>query len=166
MRFCIWLVSEHLEPVTCMIAYCQHIAFFLVLYTDTARCTQYTLPPTMVPDSIVVGSVSPSGGTLRTSENITLVQLYCGLSGIPPPSVTWLGPGGIPLMMGYGYSVMETDSFSLLTISNYNVDVDAGQYSCLAENIGGQQTCSVTLGPCNCVIGEWSEVSSYPVKRL
>ncbi len=164
MRFCIWLVSE---PVTCMIAYCQHIAFFLVLFTDTARCTQYTLIPTVVPDSdTVVGSVSPSGATLLTSENITQVQLYCGLSGIPPPSVTWLGPNGSPLMLGLRYSVMETDSFSMLTISNYNVDVDAGQYSCLAGNIGGQQTCSVTLGPCNCVIGEWSEVSSYPVKRL
>ncbi len=120
----------------------------------------------MVPDSdTVVGSVSPSGATLLTSKNITQVQLYCGLSGIPPPSVTWLGPDGSTLM-GSWYSVMETDSFSMLTISNYNVDVDAGQYSCLAENIGGQQTCSVTLGPCNCMIGEWSEVSSYPVKRL
>lgn len=104
--------------------------------------------------------MSPLGGSLRTSDNVSAVELYCGISGVPLPDVQWFGPSGAgPLTSGPKYSIMHTLDFSVLYIIDYNVTTDDGQYYCQVDNAAGTQTCSVTLSSCNCVIGEWSEVS-------
>ncbi len=151
--------QRHAGPMATGIVSLYFIIPCLLPYTEPASCTQYTAPASTSTNLSV--SVSPFGGSVVTPENITVVQIYCGVHGIPPPTVAWFDPDGQQMFGGdYLIDTNPEDGSSQLSILGYDVSEDAGQYQCRVTNIGGEETCSVTLGGCNCVIGEWSEVSS------
>ena len=64
----------------------------------------------------------------------TRVNITCQASGIPTPEITWLRKG-VPIKS-------YENSYLLLTISDRD---DAGQVTCIAENLAGNATQSTKI---------------------
>ncbi|KAG5850585.1 hypothetical protein ANANG_G00084020 [Anguilla anguilla] len=80
-------------------------------------------------------SISSSGGTVTVVVNDP-VRLECESSGVPPPSLTWLKDGSPVSSFSDGVQVLSGGG--ALAIGSAQVS-DAGRYTCVAVNAGGEQ---------------------------
>nr|XP_054608122.1 hemicentin-1 isoform X2 [Nothobranchius furzeri] len=79
--------------------------------------------------------ISSPGGTLSVVVN-EATQLECEASGVPVPSLTWLKDGSPVASVSHGIQV--TPSGRKLFLNSVLVS-DAGRYTCVAVNAGGEQ---------------------------
>ena len=75
-------------------------------------------------------------------ENTATARLQCQAVGDPEPSIRWTQP--------YNSTVMAGNSDGSLTLTNIQAATHAGVYQCIASNVWGNDTMTVTVN----VVGE------------
>ncbi|XP_042370765.1 hemicentin-1 [Plectropomus leopardus] len=79
--------------------------------------------------------ISSRGGTVTVVVN-EAVRLECEASGVPLPSLTWLKDGSPVASVSHGIQVLSGGR--VLSLNSALVS-DAGRYTCVAVNAGGEQ---------------------------
>ncbi|KAM4548643.1 hemicentin-1 isoform 1-T1 [Odontesthes bonariensis] len=79
--------------------------------------------------------ISSQGGTVTVVVN-EAARLVCEASGVPMPSLTWLKDGSPVASFSHGIQVLSGGR--VLSLNSAQVS-DAGRYTCVAVNAGGEQ---------------------------